>query len=273
MALETSLSHPSFAERDAETAALFEDLARASSDEERHRVIEKIAELYLGLCTTMANRYSGRGIEFDDLVQVARLALVKSIHRYQPGHGPSFAAYAVPTISGELKRWFRDRGWAVRPPRRLQELRATVQAARTSFEQEIGTEPTDAELADSLGLSVEQVREAASASTGFRALSLDCAPTDDTRPSLEAFLACPDEDLETADDRVCLTEVLTTLDEQERELLLLRYVEGMTQREIGEMRGVSQMQVSRTLRRIIGRLQDQLADTIDDDAVEGQRAG
>jgi RNA polymerase sigma-B factor len=273
MALDSSLSHPSFAGRDAETSELFEDLARATTDEERQRVIEQIAGLYLGLCTTMASRYSGRGIELDDLVQVARLALVKSIHRYRPGQGPSFAAYAVPTISGELKRWFRDRGWAVRPPRRLQELRAAVQAARAAFEQEAGTEPTDADLAERLGISVEQVREATAASTGFRALSLDCSPTDDTRPSLEVFLACPDEDLEAADDRVCLTEVLTTLDEQERELLLMRYVEGMTQREIGEIRGVSQMQVSRTLRRIIVRLQDQLSDSIDDEVEAGQRVG
>ena len=270
MALDPSLLHPSFADRDTRTAALFEDLARASSDEDRQRVIEQIAGLYLGLCTTMANRYSGRGIELEDLEQVARLALVTSIHRYQPGQGPSFAAYAVPTISGELKRWFRDRGWAVRPPRRLQELRATVQAARASFEQEVGAEPTAAELAEWLGLTVEPVREAPAASTGFRALSLDCAATDDTRPSLEVFLACPDEDLEAAADRVCLTEVLTTLDEQERELLLMRYVEGMTQREIGEIRGVSQMQVSRTLRRIIDRLHDELVDAEEEDAAQRQ---
>src|SRR6478735_2911969 len=122
----------SFAERDAETADLFAALASATSDAERQRLVEQITILYLGLCTTMASRYSGRGIELDDLVQVARLALVKSIHRYEPGRGQSFASYAVPTISGELKRWFRDRGWVVRPPRRLQELRASVQAARAA---------------------------------------------------------------------------------------------------------------------------------------------
>jgi RNA polymerase sigma-B factor len=262
-------SRTSFTERDTETAELFADLAAARTDEERERLIEQIAGLYLGLCTAMASRYTGRGVEFEDLVQVARLALVKSIHRYEPGHGPSFASYAVPTISGELKRWFRDRGWVVRPPRRLQELRASVQKARATLEQEFGAEPSDTDLADYLGLTVDQVREAATASTGFRALSLDCQPTDDHRPGLELFLARPDEDLDAADDRVCLTEALTTLDEDERELLAMRFVEGMTQREIGELRGVSQMQVSRTLRRIIGRLRQGLLDENEDSAVAG----
>jgi RNA polymerase sigma-B factor len=164
----------------------------------------------------------------------------------------------VPTISGELKRWFRDRGWVVRPPRRLQELRADLQAVRSALEQELGTAPTDADLAEAVGTSIDQVREAFAAATGFRPLSLDCSPADDERPGLAAFLACPDGDLEAADDRVCLTQVLSELDDEERELLLMRYVDGMTQREIGEARGVSQMQISRRLRRITTRLHDQL---------------
>src|SRR6478672_9736005 len=252
--------HPrlSFAERDHETAELFEKLQQSSSAEEPEQIVEHIVHLYLDLCTTMAGRYEGRGIEHDDLVQVARLALVKAVRRYEPGHAPSFAAYAVPTISGELKRWFRDRGWVVRPPRRLQELRADLQAVRSALEQELGTTPTDADLAEAVGTSIDQVREAFAAATGFRPLSLDCSPADDERPGLAAFLACPDDDLEAADARVCLTQVLSELDDEERELLLMRYVDGMTQREIGEARGVSQMQISRRLRRITTRLHDQL---------------
>ncbi|MEW1955477.1 sigma-70 family RNA polymerase sigma factor [Terrabacter sp. NPDC080008] len=254
--------HPrlSFAERDLETAELFEQMRHCSSTEESEQVVEHIVHLYLDLCTTMAGRYEGRGIEHDDLVQVARLALVKAVRRYEPGHAPSFAAYAVPTISGELKRWFRDRGWVVRPPRRLQELRVNLQSIRAELEQQLGSTPSDAELAEAVGVSVEDVREVASAATGFRPLSLDCSPADDERPGLSAFLAADDEDMEGADDRVCLTEALTELDDDERELLLMRYVEGMTQREIGEARGVSQMQVSRTLRRITGRLHDHLVE-------------
>src|SRR6476661_1232402 len=260
MAPPSAQPRSSFTDRDARTSELFEELAAATCEEEKDRVIEQVVLLYLDLCTTMAGRYDGRGIEHEDLVQVARLALVKAVRRYEPGHAPSFAAYAVPTISGELKRWFRDRGWVVRPPRRLQELRADLQAVRSQLEQELGATPSDTELAAAVGVSVEDVREVASAATGFRPLSLDCSPADDERPGLAAFLAADDEEMEAADDRVCLSEALTELDDDERELLLMRYVEGMTQREIGEARGVSQMQVSRTLRRITVRLHEHLAE-------------
>src|SRR5689334_21826878 len=144
---------PSFAERDAETTSLFQRLSAAAGPEAEH-LVEEITLLYLDLCTRMAARYDGRGIEHDDLVQVARLALDKAIRRYEPGHAPSFAAYAVPTISGELKRWFRDRGWVVRPPRRLQELRADLQAVRAELEQALGATPTDADLAEAVGATV-----------------------------------------------------------------------------------------------------------------------
>jgi RNA polymerase sigma-B factor len=250
----------SFADRDVETSELFRRLAATDTPEESEQVVEQIVHLYLDLCASMAGRYDGRGVEHEDLVQVARLALVKAVRRYEPGHAPSFAAYAVPTISGELKRWFRDRGWVVRPPRRLQELRANLQSVRSRLEQELGATPTDAELAEAVGATVEEVREVATAATGFRPLSLDCSPSDDDRPGLAAFLAADDDGLAGADDRVCLAEALTELDDDERELLLMRYVEGMTQREIGEARGVSQMQVSRTLRRITVRLHDQLTE-------------
>ncbi len=252
----------SFAERDVETSELFRRLAATDTPEESEQVVEQIVHLYLDLCSSMAGRYDGRGVEHEDLVQVARLALVKAVRRYEPGHAPSFAAYAVPTISGELKRWFRDRGWVVRPPRRLQELRANLQSVRARLEQELGATPTDAELAEAVGATVEEVREVAAAATGFRPLSLDCSPSDEERPGLAAFLATDDDGLAGADDRVCLAEALTELDDDERELLLMRYVEGMTQREIGEVRGVSQMQVSRTLRRITVRLHDHLAEQV-----------
>src|SRR4051794_2983532 len=158
--------HPrlSFAERDAETSELFRRLAAARTPEESEPIVEEIVHLYLDLCASMAGRYDGRGVEHDDLVQVARLALVKAVRRYEPGHAPSFAAYAVPTISGELKRWFRDRGWVVRPPRRLQELRGQIQSLRAQLEQELGASPSDADLAQATRATVEEVREVAAAS-------------------------------------------------------------------------------------------------------------
>lgn len=258
--VQSTSSAPTFGERDAETAALFDQLAAARSEEDAQRVVAEIVHLYLDLCTAMANRYAGRGVEHDDLVQVARLALVKALHRYQPGHGPSFAAYAVPTISGELKRWFRDRGWVVRPPRRLQELRADVTAARERLEQELGSTPTDADVAACLGAEVCEVREVAVAVTGFHPLSLDGLAGDEERPGLEHLLAVTDDDLDRAEDRVCLAGALAQLEDDERQLLVWRYVEGKTQREIGELVGVSQMQVSRSLRRITARLRAQLLD-------------
>src|SRR6478735_7618739 len=121
MVYPATRSRRAFTARDEQTSVLFARLFHAADDAEREAVVEQIVTLYLDLCTTMAGRYEGRGVEHDDLVQVARLALVKAVRGYEPGHAPSFAAYAVPTISGELKRWFRDRGWVVRPPRRLQE--------------------------------------------------------------------------------------------------------------------------------------------------------
>lgn len=266
--VHSTSSIPTFSERDAETAALFERLAAARSEREAERVACEIVHLYLDLCTAMAHRYAGRGVEHDDLVQVARLALVKALHRYQPGHGPSFAAYAVPTISGELKRWFRDRGWVVRPPRRLQELRADVSAERERLEQELGSTPTDADVAASLGASVCDVREVAVAVSGFHPLSLDGLAGDDERSGMEHLLAVTDEDLDRAEDRVCLSEALGRLPDAERQLLVLRFVEGRTQREIGELLGVSQMQVSRSLRRITARLRAELLDTTEPEVLE-----
>jgi RNA polymerase sigma-B factor len=276
MASRSDRHRSSFAARDRQTAELFDELGEASTPDEADRVVEKIVLLYLDLCTYMACRYDGRGIEHDDLVQVARLALVKAIRRYEPGQAPSFAAYAVPTISGELKRWFRDRGWVVRPPRRVQELRANVQSVRASLQQELGCNPTDDVLAEAVGASVDEIREAAVASRGFQPISLDADCSDDEPSGVAAFLACVDDDLDGAEDRLCLMDALSGLDQDEREILLLRYVAGMTQREIGELRGVSQMRVSRTLRRIITRLHEQMfepADQSSSDDMEQELSG
>ena len=248
------------AERDAETAELFAALAEAPDARSRAVVLERIVLLYLDLCGSMASRYDGRGIEHDDLVQVARLALVKAIDRYVPGQGPSFAAFAVPTISGELKRHFRDRGWMVRPPRRLQEMRVQVQSCRNRLEQEVGHSPTDAEVAHELGVTRAAVKEVVAASSSFHPTSLDASTTDDESGSVAYLLGDDDESLAQVEDRVCLTAALSCLDADERQLLALRYVDELTQREIGLRLGMSQMQVSRALRRLVAHLRVALAD-------------
>ena len=213
------------AERDAETAELFAALAAAPDGRSRAVALERIVLLYLDLCGSMASRYDGRGIEHDDLVQVARLALVKAIDRYVPGQGPSFAAFAVPTISGELKRHFRDRGWMVRPPRRLQEMRVQVQTCRTRLEQEVGHAPTDAEVAHELGVTRAAVKEAVAASSSFHPTSLDAGTADDESGSAPAHaIGRGDESLARVEDRVCISAALSGLDPDQRRLLALRYV-------------------------------------------------
>jgi RNA polymerase sigma-B factor len=248
------------AERDAETAELFAALADAPDGRARAVVLERLVLLYLDLCGSMASRYDGRGVEHDDLVQVARLALVKAIDRYVPGQGPSFAAFAVPTISGELKRHFRDRGWMVRPPRRLQEMRVQVQSCRSSLEQEHGHSPSDSEVALALGVSRAAVKEAAAAASSFHPTSLDAGTSDDESGSVAALLGDEDESLARVDDRVCLDAALSDLDPEDRQLLTLRYADELTQREIGMRLGISQMQVSRALRRLVSHLRSALAD-------------
>ncbi|WP_404388977.1 sigma-70 family RNA polymerase sigma factor [Humibacillus xanthopallidus] len=260
-AAEAETSFPSVhAERDAETAELFAALAAAPDGRSRAVALERIVLLYLDLCGSMASRYDGRGIEHDDLVQVARLALVKAIDRYVPGQGPSFAAFAVPTISGELKRHFRDRGWMVRPPRRLQEMRVQVQSCRNRLEQEVGHTPTDADVARELGVTRAAVKEAVAASSSFHPTSLDASTTDDESGSVAYLLGDDDESLARVEDRVCLSAALSGLDADERQLLALRYVDELTQREIGVQLGMSQMQVSRALRRLVAHLRVALAD-------------
>jgi RNA polymerase sigma-B factor len=249
------------AERDAETTELFAALAAAPDGRSRAVALERIVVLYLDLCGSMAARYDGRGIEHDDLVQVARLALVKAIDRYVPGQGPSFAAFAVPTISGELKRHFRDRGWMVRPPRRLQEMRVQVQKCRNRLEQEVGHTPSDAEVAHELGVTRAAVKEAVAASSSFHPTSLDAGTTDDESGSAVAHALGHDDGLlARVEDRVCLAAALSGLDADERQLLELRYVDELTQREIGARLGMSQMQVSRALRRLVEHLRVALAD-------------
>ena len=208
--------------------------------------------LTLDLVDGVARRYHGRGMERDDLVQVGRMALVKAANGYRCGLGSSFAAYAIPTISGEIKRHFRDQGWLVRPPRRLQELRAEVAAEQERLRQALLREPSDFELAQALNVTTEQVREVHSSSMAYHAMPLDLFEG----PALAA-------DDRWFDDVVVARDALRTAlgDLSERDLLIvrLRFVEERTQSEIGEVLGVSQMQVSRLLASILQRLRDSMS--------------
>lgn len=244
-----------FADRDRQAEALFDRLVELEPDDPaRAPLIDEITRLHLDLCDGLAARYTGRSIPREDLVQVARLALVVAIGRYRPGPGTSFVGYALPTISGELKRHFRDHGWMVRPPRRLQELGPVLRTTRERWQQDHGTEPTTDELAGILDLPVSDVGECLAAEQSYHPLSLDITfDEDDSRP-LADQLAEPHHALESAVDRVCLAHALRQLSPKDLKLLHMRFVEDRTQKEIGLALGVSQMQVSRLVRSVLSRL-------------------
>jgi RNA polymerase sigma-B factor len=237
-------------------ALLLELTTRPEGDPEHEELRSAVVLRTLPLADGLAHRYTGRGIDREDLEQVARVALLDAVDRYRPGRGPGFVAFAVPTITGVLKRYFRDCGWVVRPPRRVQERRAEVAQAEALLRQSLGAEPTVHVLADELGCSVEEVSEARLSSTGFRPVSLEApAPGGGTTADR---VADPDDPVEALEIRSDLQALLRELPERDRLIIRLRFVDCCTQGEIGEVIGVSQMQVSRLLCRILGDLRDQL---------------
>lgn len=243
------------------TESLLGCLARARSVTERRRLQHEVVLLNLPLADGVARRYSGRGIEWDDLVQVGRVGLLKAVVGYQAGKGAGFPAYATPTIAGEIKRYFRDHAWMVRPPRRLQELHAEVSCIEPNLRQQLHRAPSAGELAGALGVETEELTDALVARSGYSALSLD-APTD-TDSALSLGEGLPDDnDGYAAVERVeWLRPALARLSERERQVIALRFVDGLSQEQIGRRLGVSQMHISRLLAGILGRLRDDLGIT------------
>jgi RNA polymerase sigma-B factor len=215
---------------------------------------EELAERMLPLARSLARRYIGKGEPLDDLEQVASLGLLKAIDRFDVTRDVRFATFAVPTIAGELKRHFRDRGWMLRVPRDIQELSARVVRARESLTRELGRSPTVAEVSSTLGAGVEQVLEALRAADAYRMMSLD-EPLAEGAGALEA-IGGEDGGYELAEHRVLLRCGFDGLSEREREIVRLRYYEGLTQREIARAVGVSQMHVSRLIRHSIDAMRD-----------------
>ena len=257
----TSTAEPLPRHHDIDTDV--EDLATAARDSTDPGTAadlrERMVLTALPLADAIALRYAGRGIETDDLLQVARTALVKAVHRYQPGTGPGFAAFAAPTISGEVKRWFRDHGWSVRPPRRIQELRAALVTEEERLRHHLARDPHDTEIAAALTVTPADIAEARSCSAGYHATSLD-APTPAGTP-LADHLLTTDNHTTAIDLHHALRHAITHLTDRERLVLRLRFVDELTQTQIGDAIGVSQMQVSRILRTTLTRLRTHLQDT------------
>ena len=216
----------------------------------------ELVERMLPLARSLARRYAGKGEPLEDLEQVASLGLLKAIDRFDVSRDVRFATFAVPTIAGELKRHFRDRGWMLRVPRDIQELSARVARVREALTRDLGRSPTVDEVARAVGAGVEQVLDALRAADSYRMMSLD-EPAAEGAGALEA-IGGDDEGYELAEHRVLLRRGLDGLGAREREIVRLRYYEGLTQREIARAVGVSQMHVSRLIRRSIDTMRDSI---------------
>jgi RNA polymerase sigma-B factor len=219
-------------------------------------VREQLIERYLSLAQNLARRYQRSGQPLDDLVQIASIGLIKAVDGYDSGRGASFESYAVPTILGELKRYHRDRGWAVRMPRRLQELALQLKDAVPRLSQELGRSPTIDEIAGTTGLTNEEVLEALDAQDAYASLSLD-APIDEAGEGATlADRVSIDDDLEMVDEWAEFEPHLRGLPERERRIIVLRFFKDWTQSEIAEELGISQMHVSRLLSQTLRTLRD-----------------
>ena len=221
---------------------------------------EKLVMSHLNLVRFIANKFKNRGEPIDDLIQVGYLGLLKAIDRFDPSRGLEFTTFATPTIMGEIKRHFRDKGWSVRVPRRLQELSAKVNQATDTLTSQLQRSPTIAEIADYLDATVDEVLEAMESSSAYSSVSLEapsCADDDDT-PSVIDRDATEDSDLAFTDDRIIIEEALASFSPRERDVIEMRFLKGMTQIEIAEKLGISQVQVSRLLRRTLKKIQDKI---------------
>ncbi|MFC9468290.1 RNA polymerase sigma factor SigF [Streptomyces coelicoflavus] len=218
----------------------------------------RLVRMHLPLVEHLARRFRNRGEPLDDLTQVATIGLIKSVDRFDPDRGVEFSTYATPTVVGEIKRHFRDKGWAVRVPRRLQELRLALTTATAELSQLHGRSPTVHELAEKLSISEEEVLEGLESANAYSTLSLDVPDTDDESPAVADTLGAEDEALEGVEYRESLKPLLEDLPPREKRILLLRFFGNMTQSQIAQEVGISQMHVSRLLARTLAQLREKL---------------
>jgi RNA polymerase sigma-B factor len=258
------------ADRHELTTDLLRRAAKATGAD-RQRLIDEVVLLHLRLAESIARRYYGRGIERDDLVQVANLGLVNAAKRFDPDMGKDFISFAVPTITGEVKRYFRDHGWTVRPPRRVQELHAQITAATAEISQAKGTAPTPSDLAEHLGVEVSDVLEASASHECFTVASIDYRGTGGDETPLAESLGEDEDGFDRAEAVVALAPACRELKPRDRQILYLRFFKGWTQQEIAKELGVTQMQVSRLLARILGQLRTKVG--VPESAASGRQAG
>jgi RNA polymerase sigma-B factor len=239
-------------------AALFAEYRRTDDRDLRDRLIE----MNIGLAEAVARRFGGRGERHDDLLQVALVGLLKAVERFDPERGLAFSSFATPTIEGELKRHFRDKRWAVRVPRRLQEQMLEVNQSVALLAQRAGRSPTIDEIATDTRLTTEEVLEALEAGRAIVAASIDTDDRDDGRGAVIDRHGEVDTGLEHVERRMIVAKMLDSLPDRERAIVTLRFYDGLTQSEIAERFGVSQMQISRILARTLDRLRAGAGDAL-----------
>ncbi len=240
----------------SQARAMFIELnALPEDDPKRAGIRDRLVRMHLPLVEYLARRFRNRGEPLDDLIQVATIGLIKSVDRFDPERGVEFSTYATPTIVGEIKRHFRDKGWAIRVPRRLQELKLALTKATSELSQKLGRSPTVAEMAAHLKMTEEEVLEGLESANAYSAVSLDAPDSgDDESPAVADTLGAEDESLEGVEYRESLKPLLEKLPPREKRILLLRFFGNMTQSQIAAELGISQMHVSRLLARTLTQL-------------------
>ena len=261
------------AERASERAVRRPRSGKAAWDKERTRELfrlykekgdaearEQLIVSHLNLVRFLASKFKNRGESLDDLIQVGTIGLIKAIDRFDPERGLEFTTYATPTIMGEIKRHFRDKGWSVRVPRRLQELSSKVTQATDDLTTQLQRSPSVEEIAERLGVSVDEVLEAMESSSAYSSVPLEGGGSgdDEESPSVIDHYATEDADLAASDDRMILEDAIADFSPREQDVIRMRFVDGLTQVEIAERLGASQVQGSRLLRRTLRRVQDKI---------------
>lgn len=246
------------AERRQRTNELFAEYCAATDETTRKSLLGDVVLENLGVAEALAQRYRNRGLSADDLQQVAYVALIRAAQKFDPEAGHDFLSYCVPTVRGELRRHFRDQGWMVRPTRRIQELQQSINAAEEELVQRLGRSPSARDFAEHLGEELDDIVEALAGDGCFAPASLDLPVGVEGGASLGEMLGGLDGGHQAAEARAMLEPVLARLDERDRRIVRLRFVEDLTQAEIASRIGVTQMQVSRLLTRILKQLRAEL---------------
>ncbi|MGI8613554.1 MAG: sigma-70 family RNA polymerase sigma factor [Nocardioidaceae bacterium] len=247
------------ADRGELTAQLFRDAAAAADEQTRRGILDRVTVLNMGVAQAVAARYRDRGEPMVDLEQAAYVGLTKATRGFDLSYGKDFLTYAVPTISGEVKRHFRDCGWTVRPPRRIQELQARISRCGADLVQRLGRSPLPTEMADELGVGLHDVIEALAADGCFSPTSLDTPVGEDKSTPMSDLLGSEDADLARSETHLALAPVIRDLSPRDRHIITLRFFHDWTQEQIARDIGVTQMQVSRLLARILSQMRSTLA--------------